>query len=75
VEEYANWHLSQVGTESYKENIKKARDIALDNSLDLAQIREENPDFFVKQGVKIGVARIFVSHIRLWIKEKENGSA
>ncbi|KAE8383892.1 hypothetical protein BDV26DRAFT_287305 [Aspergillus bertholletiae] len=57
VEEYANWHLLQVDTESYKENIKKARDIALDNCLDLAQICEESPDFFVKQGVKIGVAR------------------
>lgn len=28
VENYVNQHLSRVGTESYKENIKKARDIA-----------------------------------------------
>jgi hypothetical protein len=25
VEEYATWHLSRVGTESYRENVRKAR--------------------------------------------------
>lgn len=75
VEEYANWHLSRVNSNSYKENIKKARDIALDNCFDLWQIQGENPDFFVKQGVKIGVARRFVSDTRLWLEERENGSA
>jgi hypothetical protein len=75
VEEYSGWHLSRVNSDSYKENIKKARDIALDNCLDLGQIQGENPDFFVKQGVKIGVARRFVSDIRLWLEERENGSA
>jgi hypothetical protein len=46
VEEYANWHLSRVNSDSYKENIMKAREIALDNCLDLGQIRAESPDFF-----------------------------
>lgn len=53
VEEYTNWNLSRVGTESFKENIKKARDVALSKCLDLKQIRRKNPDFFVKQGVKL----------------------
>jgi hypothetical protein len=74
VEEYANWHLSHVSSDAYKENIKKVRDIALENCLDLRQIHAENPDFFVKQGVKIRAARRFISHIRLWLKEKENSS-
>ena len=74
VEEYANWHLSRVNSDSYKDNIKKARDIALENCLDLGQIRAENPEFFVKHGVKIGVARRFVSHTKLWLEERENGS-
>ncbi|KAF4209650.1 hypothetical protein CNMCM5878_005036 [Aspergillus fumigatiaffinis] len=74
VEEYANWHLSRVNSDSYKENIKRARDIALENCLDLGQIRAENPEFFVKQGVKIGVARRFVSHTKLWLEERENSS-
>ncbi|KAF7174073.1 hypothetical protein CNMCM6106_008192 [Aspergillus hiratsukae] len=59
VEEYADWHLSRVSAEGFKANIKKARDISLDNCLDLKQICAENPDFFVKQGVKIGAARRF----------------
>jgi hypothetical protein len=46
----------------------------LENRLDLRQIHAENPDFFVKQGVKIRAARRFISHIRLWLKEKENSS-
>lgn len=75
VGEYANWHLSRVNSDSYKENIKKARDIALDNCLDLGQIHAENPDFFIKQEVKIGVTRRFVSHTSLWLEERENGSA
>jgi SH3-like domain-containing protein len=33
VEEYATWHLSRVGTESYRENIRKAPDIALETVL------------------------------------------
>jgi hypothetical protein len=63
-----------VSSDAYKENIEKARDIALENCLDLGQIHAENPDFFVKQGVKIGAARRFVSHIRLWLEEKKNNS-
>lgn len=74
VEEYANWHLSRVGTESYKENIKKARDIALENCFDIGQIRGESPGFFVKQGVASGVARRFVGHTRLWLQEREDAA-
>jgi hypothetical protein len=69
VEEYTSWYLSRVNTDNFRENIKKARDVTLENTLDLRQIRDEiNPDFFVKQGVKIGVARRFVSDISLWLK-------
>jgi hypothetical protein len=71
VEEYTDWHLSRVSAEVFKANIKKARDISLDNCLDLKQIRGENPDFFVKQGVKIGAARRFVSDVSLWLKHRE----
>jgi hypothetical protein len=71
VEEYTDWHLSRVSAESFKANIKKACDVALDNCLDLKQICGENPEFFVKQGVKIGAARRFVSDISLWLKHRE----
>ncbi|KAL2811012.1 hypothetical protein BDW59DRAFT_179413 [Aspergillus cavernicola] len=74
VGDYANWHLSRVNSESYRENIRRARDIALDNCFDLGQISRENPEFFVKQGVKIGVARRFVSHTGIWRDQRDNGS-
>jgi hypothetical protein len=47
-----------------KENIKKARDIALDNCLDISQIRGDSPDFFV-QGEAIGLACRSVGHTTL----------
>lgn len=52
----------------------RARDIALENCLDLRQIYAENPDFFIKQGVKISVVYRFISHTKLWLEERENSS-
>ncbi|KAA8641516.1 hypothetical protein EYZ11_012653 [Aspergillus tanneri] len=75
VEEYANWHLSRVSSENYKENIKQARDIALDNRFDIGNISRLDPKLFVEQGVKIGVARRFVSDTELWRDERDSGSA
>jgi hypothetical protein len=70
VEEYTAWQLSQVSTDAFRENIRKARDVTLENCLDLKQIYyDQNPDFFVQVGVKIGVARRFVSEIDEWVKE------
>ncbi|KAK2797048.1 hypothetical protein FQN50_009342 [Emmonsiellopsis sp. PD_5] len=69
VEDYTIWHLSRVSTGNFKDNIRKAHDIALENCLDLKQILgDEDPNFFLKHGVKIGAARRFVSNIPLWIE-------
>ncbi|KAI2734473.1 hypothetical protein DTO013E5_9156 [Penicillium roqueforti] len=58
VKEYATWHQSRVSSETSRENIQKARDVALEYCLDLKQIHEDqDPDFFVKHGVKAGAAR------------------
>jgi hypothetical protein len=49
---------------SLKADFRKARDVALQNALDLDLIHEENdPDFFKKQGVKRGIAKRFVRDI------------
>lgn len=56
--------------ETFRDNIKKARDVALENCLDLVQIYEDqDPSFFVKHGVKVGVARRFVRDICYWVKQ------
>jgi hypothetical protein len=61
---YADWQLSQVDTQIYKDNIKKACDIALTNGLDHKQIhKDQGPNFFINQAVIVGVARRFVEEI------------
>ena len=57
---------------SLKADFEKARDVALENGLDLDLIYEENdPDFFEKQGVKRDTAKRFVCDIRRWVKRHE----
>nr|KMM69072.1 hypothetical protein CPAG_05395 [Coccidioides posadasii RMSCC 3488] len=70
VREYSSWQQSQVECTTLKNNIDKARDVALVNGLDLEQIyKDQDPDFFIQQGVKVGVARRFVRDISTWIKQ------
>ncbi|OJJ65598.1 hypothetical protein ASPBRDRAFT_531819 [Aspergillus brasiliensis CBS 101740] len=73
VEEYTNWHLAKVSTENFKENIWRARDIVLDNCLDLGQLHNAKigAEFFVKEGVKIGVAYRFVSDTGKWLSQRK----
>lgn len=75
IEEYTKWQLLRVSTEIFSDNIKKARDITLENCLDLQQIYEGiDPEFFVKQGVKFGIARRFVHDISTWVKERQGNN-
>ena len=54
-------------TRRYIDNIKKARDIALADGLDLKQIhKDQEPNFFINRGVIVGVARRFVAEIERW---------
>lgn len=72
VEEYSDWQQSRVSSEILKDDIRKARDLALANGLDLRQIHsDQDPEFFIKQGVKVGVARRFVCEITEWVKQLE----
>ncbi|OJD23816.1 hypothetical protein ACJ73_04829 [Blastomyces percursus] len=64
--------LSRVSTGSFKDNINKARDIALENCLDLKQIfADEDPNVFLKHGVKMSATRRFISDIPLWIEYRK----
>jgi hypothetical protein len=71
VEEYTEWQQSRVNNETFRDNINRARDVALENCLDLMQVHEDqDPDFFVKRGVKLGAARRFVCDIGHWVKRR-----
>lgn len=70
VEEYSDWQQSQVGNETLKAEFRKARDAALSDGLDLGQIfKDQDSEFFIKQGVKRGIARRFVTDIEYWVKQ------
>lgn len=71
VEEYTEWQQSRVSNETFRDNIIKARDVTIENCLDLMQVYEDqDPGFFVKHGVKLGAARRFVRDIGLWVKRR-----
>ncbi|KAF2188820.1 hypothetical protein K469DRAFT_564491 [Zopfia rhizophila CBS 207.26] len=66
---YSEWQQSRVVDEIRKAEIQKACNLALDDGLDLEQVYEDqDPDFFIKGGVKRGVARRFVADIERWVK-------
>jgi hypothetical protein len=66
VEAYSDWQQSRVRREDQKDEIRKLCDIALDHGLDLQQLYDDqDPDFFVKQGIKVGIARRFIRDIGL----------
>ncbi|PYH40040.1 uncharacterized protein BP01DRAFT_378148 [Aspergillus saccharolyticus JOP 1030-1] len=70
VEEYSDWQQSQVRNEALKAEFRKARDAAFSEGLDLGQIfKDQDSAFFIKQGVKRGIARRFVTDIDYWVKQ------
>jgi hypothetical protein len=69
VMEYCDWQCSQVRRDELKKEFQKARDASLDDGLDLEQVSEQDPSFFIDKGVKIGIARRFVWDIKTWVGE------
>jgi hypothetical protein len=68
--EYCDWPQSKVVDETLKAEYQKARDVALEDGLDLEQIYEDqDTSFFIDKGVKRGVARRFISDIERWVKQ------
>ncbi|KAG4427484.1 hypothetical protein IFR05_017033 [Cadophora sp. M221] len=74
VKNYSDWQQSNVGNEALKVEFQKACDVALADDLDLEQIHgDQDPDFFIKNGVKRGIARRFVGDIEPWAKRHKRG--
>jgi hypothetical protein len=66
---YSEWQQSNVVDEGLKEEFQKACKATLEDGLDLEQVYEDqDPGFFVRNKVKRGVARRFVSDIDEWAK-------
>jgi hypothetical protein len=66
---YSEWQQSNVVDQALKEEFRKACDATLEDGLDLEQVYgDQDPGFFVRSGIKRGVARRFVSDIDEWAK-------
>lgn len=69
VKRYSDWQSSQVTDITLKMEYKKACDLTLADGLDLELVYEDqDAEFYVKKGVKSGVARRFVRDIETWAK-------
>ena len=67
VQRYSEWQCSQVGDEFLKKEYWRACGLTLADGLDLEQVFEDHdPSFYTERGVKIGIARRFVSDIETW---------
>jgi hypothetical protein len=76
VETYSEWQQSRVRREDQKDEIRKLCDIALNQGLDLQQLYDDqDPDFFIKQDIKVGIARRVISDIGYWVEQQLRSGA
>ncbi|PYH83328.1 hypothetical protein BO82DRAFT_431056 [Aspergillus uvarum CBS 121591] len=69
VKAYCEWQESYVQSPLLKAEFRKARDVALENGLDLEQMHlDQDWEFFVENGVKKGIARRFIEDIGEWAR-------
>jgi hypothetical protein len=58
--------------EALKMDFQKACDITLNDGLDLEQVyQDQDIDFYIRNGIKRGVTRSFVSDIEFWSAEQK----
>ncbi|KAH7108777.1 hypothetical protein EDB81DRAFT_895501 [Dactylonectria macrodidyma] len=71
-EAYCLWHCAQINDPNWKAGFREACRITMDACLDLRHVyADQNVDFYVAQGIKIGIARSWVGDIRSWADEVE----
>lgn len=70
---YWRWHCSKVGCHIQRQHYELACDLTLGRGDDLELIYEDqNPQFFIEQGVLEGVARRWVRDVKLFVDEYDN---
>jgi hypothetical protein len=69
VRRHSIWQQSNVDDEDWKKDIQTACDVALGDRLDLEMVyAAQELNFFIKKGVKRGVAWRFIHDIPVWAK-------
>jgi hypothetical protein len=75
VRKYSEWQKLNVMDDALKTEFQKACEATLEDGLDLEQVyQDQDPNFYIKCGVKRGVARRFVSDITTWAKRYKTTS-
>lgn len=70
VKEHGEWLASSVSDDTLKAAFRQACDVTLSDGFDLEHIyKDQTPEFFVRKGIKPGIARIFVENIREWVED------
>lgn len=71
VKNYCEWQSSQVVHSTIKQEFAKAYRVMMEHCLDLEHVFEDqDPEFFIQSGIKIGAARRFVRDIGKWVKQR-----
>lgn len=64
MEEYTERLVSTVGKDTPKAACQHTCAVMLENGLDLEQVhKDQDPNFFIDRGIKIGIARRFVEDV------------
>lgn len=67
VKQYCVWLQSMVECPRLKEEFRKARDQTLEDGFTLPQVYEDNdPDYYIRNGIKAGIARQWVDEVAAW---------
>jgi hypothetical protein len=68
VKEYGEWQVN-VDNDTLETAFRQVCNVMLENGLDLEQVyKDQDPNFFIEKGIKIGIARRFVEDIGKWVK-------
>nr|XP_036584351.1 uncharacterized protein CTRU02_05426 [Colletotrichum truncatum]KAF6793869.1 hypothetical protein CTRU02_05426 [Colletotrichum truncatum] len=67
IEKYCDWLCSRVQRQNFKNQYRKAAELALDHCLDLEGLHDkQDVEFFTSNGIQLGAARCFITSIRKW---------
>jgi hypothetical protein len=73
VRDYSAWHEANVADDRLKAQFRQARNIALTNGFDFQLIyKDQDPSFFIDQGIMVGIARQFVRNVVKWVRSVRN---
>lgn len=72
VRKYTTWQQSRFEDVELKDEMSKACDIVLGHGLTLTHIHDDQDfQFLIDNGIKQGIARHFVGHIKMWTKRSQ----